>query len=95
MLCLSFNVPLRSLCRPLTPSLFSPALFWRLPLTEPLYFRQKQSLYFPSHCPALPQSETLIAGQREMRVKGVGMGRVQHAGQEQERLHNGLLSSLL
>ena len=43
----------------------SPALFLASPsLWAPLYFRQKQSLYFPSHCPALPQSETLIAGRR-------------------------------
>lgn len=61
---------------------------------EPLYFRQEQSLYFPSHCPALPQSDAQIAGRREHdESEGVGMGLVQHAGQEQERLHNSLVSS--
>lgn len=39
----------------------------------------------------LPQSETPIAGGTEMRVKGVGIGRVQHKAQKLGRLHNGLL----
>lgn len=101
MRCLSLSA-FTPLVSPLALSSFgslflSPALFLHLPLTEPLYFRRKQSLYFPSHCPVLPQSETLIAGERsrQMRVKEVRVERVQHAGQEQERLHNGLLSSSL
>lgn len=50
-----------------------------LSLTETPFFPQKQSQYFSSHCPVLPQSGTLIAGGTVMGVRGVGAGRASAA----------------